>query len=108
MNSLTGNSTGMTVYQRASVRFDGKSNEFLRIIGGSQFFANSLDYDDLAPLLASPNQMPRGCAIKSENFEHFESRRFEIDEKLVEDEKSICGIDEIEILMNIYIRNSWD
>ena len=46
-----------------------------RVIGGSQFLANSLDYDDLASLLASPNQMPHGCncAVKSKNFMHFES-----------------------------------
>ena len=55
------------------------SNSFTgnsQIIDGSQFLANSLDYDDLAALLASPNQMPRkcNCAVKSENFKHFESR----------------------------------
>ena len=49
---LNGDSTGMTVYPRASVRFDSASNEFSQIIGGAQCLANNLNYADLPSLLA--------------------------------------------------------
>jgi hypothetical protein len=70
IESTTGNATGISVYPRSDVIFEGNENKISNIIAGSNFI-NKYDYSGLLDNFGGseyPNTMPRSCAVKNDNF----------------------------------------